>query len=100
MAPFWRNHMVRAILELTRRGALGMVLAVALLASIGGDARAQPSDAEAVVQDLAQQVWALLERPDLDAHSRLDELAGVLESKTDVDPLSRLVLGRYWRAMS
>ena len=92
--------MVRANLEVTRRSALGTMLAAVLLASIGGSARAQPSDAEAVVQDLAQQVWALLERHDLDRHSRLDELAGVLESRTDVDLLSRLVLGRYWRLMS
>jgi len=92
--------MVRANFEVARRGALGMTLAAILLASIGGNARAQPSDAEAVVQGLAQQVWALLERNDLDQHSRLDELAGVLESKTDVDLLSRLVLGRYWRLMS
>ena len=92
--------MVRANLEVARRDALGMVLAAALLASIGGDARAQPSDAELVVQDLAQQIWTLLERRDLDKSSRVEELAGVLESRTDVDLLSRLVLGRYWRLMS
>jgi phospholipid transport system substrate-binding protein len=92
--------MVRANLEVARRDALGMVLAAALLASIGGDARAQPSDAESVVQDLAQQIWTLLERRDLDKSSRVEELAGVLESRTDVDLLSRLVLGRYWRLMS
>jgi phospholipid transport system substrate-binding protein len=92
--------MVRANLEVARRGALGMVLAAALLASIGSDARAQPSGAESVVQDLAQQIWTLLERQDLDKTSRVEELAGVLESRTDVDLLSRLVLGRYWRVMS
>jgi phospholipid transport system substrate-binding protein len=92
--------MVRAKLEPTRRGALGMVVAAALVVSTGGDVRAQLSDAESVVQDLARQVWALLERPDLDQRGRLDELTGVLESRTDVDLLSRLVLGRYWRLMS
>jgi phospholipid transport system substrate-binding protein len=92
--------MVRAKLEPTRRGALGMVVAAALVVSTGDDVRAQLSDAESVVQDLARQVWALLERPDLDQRGRLDELTGVLESRTDVDLLSRLVLGRYWRLMS
>jgi phospholipid transport system substrate-binding protein len=92
--------MVRANLEVARRGVLGMVLAAALLVSIGGDARAQPSAAESVVQDLAQQIWTLLERPDLDKSSRVQELTGLLESKTDVGLLSRLVLGRYWRLMS
>jgi phospholipid transport system substrate-binding protein len=92
--------MVRATLKMSRRAVLGTMLAAALLASIGQAAYAQPSTAEAVVHDLAQQVWALLGRRDLDERSRLDQLTGVLESKTDVDLLSRLVLGRYWRLMS
>lgn len=92
--------MVGATLEMGRRALLGTILAAALLASIGQPARAQPSSAEMVVHDLAQQVWALLAREDLDERSRLDQLAGTLESKTDVDLLSRLVLGRYWRLSS
>jgi phospholipid transport system substrate-binding protein len=92
--------MVGAPFAMNRRAVLGTMLAAALLASIGQAAHAQPSNAEAVVQDLAEQVWALLGRQDLDERSRLDQLTGVLESKTDVDLLSRLVLGRYWRLMS
>jgi phospholipid transport system substrate-binding protein len=92
--------MVGAPFAMNRRAALGAMVVAALLAPIRHAARAQQSNAEAVVQDLAQQVWALLGRRDLDERSRLDQLTGVLESKTDVDLLSRLVLGRYWRLMS
>lgn len=92
--------MVRMFLGMRRRAMLATMLAAALVATIGQAARAEPPSAEAVVQDLAGQIWAILERRDLDERGRQDELAGTLASATDVDLLGRLVLGRYWRLMS
>ncbi|MDH3771984.1 MAG: ABC transporter substrate-binding protein [Nitrospirota bacterium] len=58
------------------------------------------SRAEATVMALAEQTWTLLGRQDLSPEQRQDELAELIESRTDVALLSRLVLGRYWRELT
>ena len=99
--------MKRAFVRLRRRDAIGVLTAAALPLLIGsmwtvrtarGDVAS--ADAEAVVRDLAGQIWQQLDRPDLDDQQRTDALAVLLESKTDVELLSRLVLGRYWNQLS
>jgi phospholipid transport system substrate-binding protein len=62
-------------------------------------AEISPSDAEAVVSTLAAEVWSTFGRDDLDDQQRIDILATQLVAKTDVDLLSRLVLGRYWQQL-
>lgn len=97
--------MGRAIMRVSRRRALGLLAGLILSPVIGlrptGRAAwsAPPTDATAVVQDLAAQVWALIGRPDLTDQQRIDALAEVLASKTDVALLSRLVLGRHWQRL-
>ncbi|MGH6921934.1 MAG: MlaC/ttg2D family ABC transporter substrate-binding protein [Geminicoccaceae bacterium] len=99
--------MKRALVRLHRRDAIGVITAAALLPLMGSrstirTARSEvaSADAEAVVSDLAVQIWQQLDRPDLNDQQRIDALATLLESKTDVDLLSRLVLGRYWNQLS
>jgi phospholipid transport system substrate-binding protein len=73
----------------------------ALLSALlpGRAARGLPSAAaaEAVVQQLVEQVWQLLaergDAPDIDR----EHLLSVLDEGTDLTLLGRLVLGRYWR---
>jgi phospholipid transport system substrate-binding protein len=73
----------------------------ALLSALlpGRAARGLPSAAaaEAVVQQLVEQVWQLLaergEAPEIDR----EHLLSVLDQGTDLTLLGRLVLGRYWR---
>jgi phospholipid transport system substrate-binding protein len=99
--------MRRAFVRLRRRDAIGVIFAAALAPLIGlpwtiRTARGEvvPADAEAVVHELAVQIWKLLDRPNLSDQQRVDALATLLESKTDVELLSRLVLGRYWNQLS
>jgi phospholipid transport system substrate-binding protein len=99
--------MTRPFVRLRRRDAIGVLTAAALLPLPGSpwtiqSARSEvaAADAEAVVQDLAVQIWQQLDRPDLDDQQRVEALATLLESKTDVELLSRLVLGRYWHQLS
>jgi phospholipid transport system substrate-binding protein len=99
--------MKHAFVRLRRRDAIGVLMAAALSPLIGlpwtlRTARGEvvPAHAEAVVHDLAVQIWQQLDRPDLSDQQRIDALARLLESKTDVELLSRLVLGRYWNQLS
>jgi phospholipid transport system substrate-binding protein len=90
-----------AIVRMCRRHALGLMAAVTLLPLTGRIAWSELStaDAEGVVNDLAVQVWQVLDRTDLTEQQRIDTLTALLESKTDVPLLSRLVLGRYWNQL-
>jgi phospholipid transport system substrate-binding protein len=93
--------MRRAILRVCRRYVLGMLAGVTLLPLTSGIAWSELStaDAEGAVNDLAVQVWRVLDRADLTEPQRIDALTALLESKTDVPLLSRLVLGRYWNQL-
>jgi phospholipid transport system substrate-binding protein len=95
--------MKRAILRQRRREMLAAMASLPVVAMLpaGRAVRAdiRPSDAEAVVSTLAAAVWSTFGRDDLDDQQRIDILATQLVAKTDVDLLSRLVLGRYWQQL-
>ena len=94
--------MNRVPLRLGRRQLLAMVVGTALapLWCRFAAAESPAGRAEAVVADLAEHVWALFQSGDLDQRTRLDKLTELLESKTDVALLSRLVLGRHWQRLT
>jgi phospholipid transport system substrate-binding protein len=58
-----------------------------------------PAEAKATVHNLAAQIWQLLGRADLGDQGRINAIAALLEDATDVELLSRLVLGRYWQQL-
>jgi phospholipid transport system substrate-binding protein len=92
-----------AFLRLDRRRLLALVLAAAATplacdAALADDTPA--ARAEAVVGELAGEVWGLFRSGDLDPRTRLDRLTGILQSKTDVALLSRLVLGQHWQRLT
>ncbi len=94
--------MRRAPLRLDRRRLLALAFAAAAMplgynAALAGTPAAR---AEAVVGELAGEVWGLLRSGDLDPRTRLDRLTGLLQSKTDVALLSRLVLGQHWQRLT
>jgi phospholipid transport system substrate-binding protein len=93
--------MDRATVRDTRRHALGLATLLLLFGLFSQPSLGQSAEsrAEATVMTLAEQAWTLLARQDLPPEQRQDELAELLESKTDVALLSRLVLGRYWREL-
>ncbi len=88
--------------SVSRRRLLGTSAGLALLTlAFGTSLAATPTAAaEAVVKDLAERAWQLLNRDDLDQRSRIDQLTELLKSKTDVPLLSRLVLGRHWQQLN
>jgi phospholipid transport system substrate-binding protein len=94
--------MCRAPMRLDRRHLLAIALGTALVPAGFGSAGADTptARAEAVVDDLAGRVWALYQSGDLAPHARLDRLAELLRSKTDVALLSRLVLGQNWQRLT
>ena len=55
--------------------------------------------AVAVVNDLVAQVWAIRSNAS-DAGTRERQLARAIETSTNIDLLSRLSLGRYWRSLN
>ena len=93
--------MARAPVQSGRHGLLaiaaGLVVAALSLApapGYGGEA-----GAEAVVQELVDEIWATLRRDDVDPDERVDALAVVLADRTDVALISRLALGRHWHRL-
>jgi phospholipid transport system substrate-binding protein len=92
--------MARALMRVGRRrlvaGAAGVVLALAIAPTVGQ--AANPS-AEQVIQGLVEDIWTTLRRDDVDANARVDELAALLEARTDVALISRLALGRHWNRL-
>jgi phospholipid transport system substrate-binding protein len=94
--------MRRAPLRLDRRRLLALALAAAAM-PLGYDAAfagTPAARAEAVVGELAGEVWGLFRSGDLDPRTRLERLTGLLQSKTDVALLSRLVLGQHWQRLT
>jgi phospholipid transport system substrate-binding protein len=99
--------MKRALVRFRRRDAIGLLATAAALPLVNpswtiraarGDVA--PADAEAAVQSLAAQIWQALGRTDLGDQGRVDAIAALLEDATDVELLSRLVLGRYWQQLN
>lgn len=91
--------MDRTHVRLGRRQVVVMAVGAALVPLLHRYAAADGS-AEAVVRDFAERAWELLHRSELDQHQKLDQLAELLASKSDVPLLSRLVLGRHWQQLS
>jgi phospholipid transport system substrate-binding protein len=81
-----------------RRRALA-ILAAGLLAGHGAGAVANPASAKEFIQALGDQTLAVLEQP-VAPTEKLKELKRLLDQSTDLELVSRLVLGRYWRQAS
>jgi phospholipid transport system substrate-binding protein len=92
--------MARALVRVGRRalvaGAAGVVLALALAPTVG---RAADASAEQVIQGLVEDIWTTLRRGDAEPDDRVDQLAVLLEARTDVALISRLALGRHWNRL-
>ena len=98
--------MKRAFAQLRRRDAIGLLATAAVLPLVDPTfairpARGEvaPAEAQAAVQDLAAKIWQLLGRTDLGDPARIDAMTALLDEATDVELLSRLVLGRYWQRL-
>ena len=83
-------------MNVTRRATLA-ALVLAGLAS--PPAAAVPGSAEAFGQELGDRTLTVLEQPTEPA-AKLVELKALLDEATDLELVSRLVLGRYWREAS
>jgi phospholipid transport system substrate-binding protein len=90
--------MARALGRLRRREILAAAAGLMAVAPAAWPAfgKSPDRDAERVVQDLVEDIWATLRRDGVDGKQRLDELTALLEARTDVALISRLALGRYW----
>ena len=98
---FWRIRMDRHLVRVSRRALLGLAAAALLLAPAARQAVADTptAGAAAVVQELTEEIWAVLQRDDLGQPQRIDQLAAVIVARTDVALLSRLALGRNWQRL-
>lgn len=81
----------------------GAVLAVLLYFATGFvkplPAGEPVSQAAEVVRSLAAEIWSIRDQSG-NAGARQRQLALAIQTSTDVDLLSRLSLGRYWRSLS
>jgi phospholipid transport system substrate-binding protein len=77
--------------------AVGVVV-LAPLAAPRAILAADPS-AEQVVQALAGEIWTTLRTNGADPKVRVDKLTALLEARADVGLISRLALGRHWKAL-
>jgi phospholipid transport system substrate-binding protein len=98
--------MKSALMRMRRREMIGLLAAAAVLPllNLPWTARSAwgevaPADAKAAVQELAVQIWQSLGRTDVGEQERIDAIAAMLVEATDVELLSRLVLGRYWQQL-
>lgn len=84
---------------LSHRGWFRAVALASLIVAGGtySAAGANTQAAETVVQELVADIRSGLDLPSVD--QRLARLTTVIEANTDVDLLSRLALGRYWRQL-
>ena len=75
------------------------VVHVTFLSSIQPSfANEQVQKAEQVVNDLAADIWS--NAGQTQTEGRKDRLVEAIKARTDVDILSRLALGKYWRRLS
>lgn len=92
--------MARALVRVSRRHLVavvaGLVVALAIAPTAG---QAADNRAEEVVQGLVEDIWIALRRDHVDGNARVDELAVLLEARTDVALISRLALGRHWNRL-
>ncbi|MEL6963290.1 MAG: ABC transporter substrate-binding protein [Pseudomonadota bacterium] len=76
----------------------GLLCSILLLAQ-PAHADEPSQQASAVVSDLVEEIWAIQAQA-LDAQTRERRIAQAIVTRTNVDLLSRLSLGRYWRSLS
>jgi phospholipid transport system substrate-binding protein len=90
--------MARVFVRCGRRQLVVMAAACLLVGHLAKatSGEAANKDAEQVVQGLVEDLWRTLRREGADQKARVDALAGLLETRTDVALISRLALGRYW----
>lgn len=86
-APLWRRR---------------TLLATALLGTALPwlPATASVPDAESFIRQIGDEVMAILTDQSKNDSEKLVELKAMLDSYTDIDLISRLVLGRYWKTAS
>jgi phospholipid transport system substrate-binding protein len=98
----WRTTMARALVRSCRRELLAIAAGFVVLAlsSAPTPGHAAAAGAEEVVRGLVQDIWATLRRADVDPDERVDQLALLLEGRTDIALISRLALGRHWNRLS
>ncbi len=85
----WRR---RTLLATALLGAAMPLLPVAATASV--------PDAEAFIRQIGDEVMVILTDESKTDPQKLAELKTMLDSYTDIDLISRLVLGRYWKTAS
>jgi phospholipid transport system substrate-binding protein len=92
--------MARALVRSGRREvvalAAGLLLALWVAPAVG---QAAETSAQGVVQGLVEDIWTTLRRDDAAPDERVDALAALLETRTDVALIGRLALGRYWNRL-
>lgn len=94
--------MTKALSTLTRRACIGIGCVLCLLAPFSptADAADRPSEAEAVVLKLVDDMWAILSDGAADESARVSALADTIETGTNTRLLGRLALGHGWRQLS
>ncbi len=93
---------VKAVSALWRAGlvlALGAVVWLGLAVRPAGGQEAA-EQARTVVERLAEQAIAVLERSELSPEAKVRELERLLDEAADLSQIAKLVLGRYWRSAS
>jgi len=89
----------RSTLEAIRWGFVLFCLVPALFVSESVLGAGKPTDdAVDVVRGLAADIWSSRSQQS-EAGGRQQQLAKVIEAKTSIDLLSRLVLGKHWRSL-
>jgi phospholipid transport system substrate-binding protein len=89
------------VIKWSARSSVGtaIILACSLVFSLVASQQPSASEAtqaaEQVVRDLAEDVWA--NAGPSNAIGRRDRLADAIKARTNIDVLSRLALGKYWR---
>jgi phospholipid transport system substrate-binding protein len=93
--------MDRAVARLRRREMLALAAAVVGLGLLVPPHVALASDpnAEQVVQGLAEEIWTTLRTNGADPEVRVEKLTALLAARADVGLISRLALGRHWKAL-
>lgn len=82
----------------SRRSIMALSLSLALAGFARAAARAESSDsAEALIRSLGAEGITLLNNAALPQQQREDQFRQILEKGFDLDTISRLSLGRFWR---
>lgn len=82
------------------RGARALLLIAALAVAPVVHAAPTAEGARQMVQDVGDDVLAVLKDDSLTNRAKLEELIQLLEGPIDIDLVARLILGRHWRAAS